>query len=210
MLQGRMVQCPSPPGLRGPQLKHRSSTPPLVQTLGRYSQLHSATRPSTKPAAPQSGWEHIIGDFQHRDEVDPYPVSPLQAHSQPSGGDDEDNMPTCRICHGEGSSKISTRKPKTNPSKGEPLDGFSHKAVLKTLNLHRGNLPKSLETELLLESGTESGTGDDRLFSPCLCRGSMRYVHVGCLSRWCLIFLTSTTQALSPNTPNVQTKKQQT
>ena len=28
-----------------------------------------------------------------------------------------------------------------------------------------------------------NGPGDDRLFSPCLCRGSMRFVHVSCLNR---------------------------
>ena len=26
--------------------------------------------------------------------------------------------------------------------------------------------------------------GDARLFSPCRCRGSVRFVHVGCLNRW--------------------------
>lgn len=31
---------------------------------------------------------------------------------------------------------------------------------------------------------TGNGSGDERLFSPCLCRGSMRYVHVGCLNQW--------------------------
>ncbi|EKX54165.1 hypothetical protein GUITHDRAFT_100414 [Guillardia theta CCMP2712] len=32
--------------------------------------------------------------------------------------------------------------------------------------------------------GEHNGPGDQRLFSPCLCRGSMRYVHVACLNRW--------------------------
>jgi len=31
---------------------------------------------------------------------------------------------------------------------------------------------------------TGNGCGVGRLFSPCECRGSMRYVHVGCLDEW--------------------------
>lgn len=31
---------------------------------------------------------------------------------------------------------------------------------------------------------TVDGPGNNRLFSPCRCRGSMRYVHVGCLNQW--------------------------
>ena len=73
---------------------------------------------------------------------------------QESASNMSTELPTCRICH---SGHLCARRHNTSAYTTRP---HTRKAYTYTHILSDHN-----------------GTGDDRLFSPCLCRGSMRYSH---------------------------------
>ncbi|KAF4552791.1 Hypothetical protein D9617_9g025820 [Elsinoe fawcettii] len=135
---------------------------------------------------PEWSWENLPGSFTSEDQQPSRPVAETQSESPETDAQGDTSTPGTEQPLPEATAS-GGEKPAAEPGSrkrkhyGPRTCRICLETVLPKFEMPSENIPDFLQGQPNVEYMSEDG---GRLIRPCLCKGSQKYVHEGCLTLW--------------------------